>query len=84
MEFVESFSLSLDANIIDIGDSHFVDALLIKGYKNIYVLDISATAIEKAKQRLGERASKVLDSIVWRCMIFFNAFNSVKGYFKPC
>ena len=61
MEFVELFNLPLDANIIDIGggDSYFVDALLDKGYKNIYVLDISATAIEKAKQRLGERASKV-------------------------
>jgi 2-polyprenyl-3-methyl-5-hydroxy-6-metoxy-1,4-benzoquinol methylase len=61
MEFVELFHLPLDANIIDIGggDSHFVDALLDKGYKNIYVLDISATAIERAKQRLGKRATKV-------------------------
>ena len=61
MAFVELFNLGLDANIIDIGggDSHFVDALLDKGYQNIYVLDISATAIERAKQRLGERASKV-------------------------
>lgn len=61
MEFVELFNLPLDSNIIDIGggDSHFVDALLEKGYKNIYVLDISAKAIEKAKQRLGERASQV-------------------------
>lgn len=61
MEFVELFDLPLSANIIDIGGgcSHFVDALLNKGYQNIYVLDISATAIEKAKKRLGERASKV-------------------------
>ena len=61
MEFVELFDLSLDSNIIDIGggDSHFVDALLDKGYKNIWVLDISANAIEKAKQRLGDRASRV-------------------------
>jgi SAM-dependent methyltransferase len=61
MEFVGLFNLPLDANIIDIGggDSHFVDALLDKGYKNVYVLDISANAIERAKQRLGERASKV-------------------------
>ncbi len=61
MEFVELFNLPLTANIIDIGggDSHFVDALLDKGYQNIYVLDISANAIERAKQRLGERASKV-------------------------
>lgn len=61
MEFVELFNLPLDANIIDIGggDSHFVDALLDKGYRNIYVLDISAAAIEKAKKRLGARASLV-------------------------
>lgn len=61
MKFVELFNLPLNANIIDIGggDSHFVDALLDKGYRNIYVLDISANAIERAQQRLGDRASKV-------------------------
>lgn len=61
MEFVELFNLPLNANIIDIGgdDSHFVDALLDKGYHNIYVLDISANAIKRAKQRLGVRAIKV-------------------------
>jgi SAM-dependent methyltransferase len=61
MELVELFNLPLDANIIDIGggDSHFADALLDKGYRNIYVLDISANAIERARQRLGERASKI-------------------------
>lgn len=61
MEFVELFHLPLNANIIDIGggDSYFVDALLDKGYQNIYVLDISANAIERSKQRLGDKASKV-------------------------
>jgi SAM-dependent methyltransferase len=61
MEFIELFKLPLNANIIDIGggDSHFVDALLDKGYNNIWVLDISVAAIERAKHRLGERASKV-------------------------
>lgn len=61
MELVELFNLPVTANIIDIGggDSHFVDTLLDKGYQNIYVLDISANAIEKAKQRLDERAAKV-------------------------
>ncbi len=61
MEFVELFNLPLTANIIDIGggDSHFVDALLDKGYNNIYVLDISIKAIERAKKRLGNKASKV-------------------------
>jgi SAM-dependent methyltransferase len=61
MEFLEFFDLPLTANIIDVGggDSHFVDALLEKGFKNIYVLDIAATAIEKAKKRLGEAANLV-------------------------
>jgi|ERR1035437_402919 SAM-dependent methyltransferase len=61
IEFLELFQLPLSAKIIDIGggDSHFVDVLLDKGYQNIWVLDISATAIERAKKRLGERASKV-------------------------
>lgn len=61
MEFVAIFDLPLYANIIDIGggDSYFVDALLEKGYRNIWVLDISANAIERAKKRLGKKASKV-------------------------
>jgi len=59
--FLELFNLPLSANIIDIGggDSHFADALLDKGYRNIWVLDISAQAIEKAKKRLGEKADRV-------------------------
>ena len=36
-----------------------VDYLLDEGFENISVLDISATAIEKAKQRLGAKAAKV-------------------------
>lgn len=61
IEFVELFNLPLTANIIDIGggDSRFADALLAKGYQNIWALDISANAIERAKKRLGEKASIV-------------------------
>lgn len=61
MEFLELFNLPLDAKIIDVGggDSYFVDALLEKGYTNIYVLDISANAIERAKTRLGSKAINV-------------------------
>jgi len=61
MEFVELLHLPFDANIIDIGggDSHFAEVLLDKGYQNIYVLDISPHAIERAKQRLGKRASQI-------------------------
>jgi SAM-dependent methyltransferase len=61
IEFLELFQMPLKANIIDIGggDSYFVDALLEKGYENIWVLDISAKAIERAKERLGAKASQV-------------------------
>lgn len=61
VELLELFNLPLDANIIDVGagDSHFIDAFLQKGYKNIYVLDISANAIERAKKRLGGQAANV-------------------------
>ena len=61
MEFLSLFNLSRKARIIDIGggDGHFVDALIESGYENIYVLDISNTAIDRARKRLGERAAKV-------------------------
>ena len=51
----------LDGNVIEVGggDSHFIDVLLDKGYKNIYVLDISANAIERAKKRLGSKAASI-------------------------
>lgn len=61
IRFIEQFQLQPDARIIDIGggDSRLVDALLDRGFSNISVLDISAGAIEKARQRLGDRAEKV-------------------------
>ena len=61
MNYLEELKLSKTANIIDIGggDSNLVDALLENGYENIWVLDISEFALEKAKKRLGEKADKV-------------------------
>lgn len=61
VEFLELFKLPLDANIIDVGggDSHFIDALLEKGFQNIFLLDISANAIERSKKRLGEKAKNI-------------------------
>lgn len=61
MEFLELFDLPKDSNIIDVGggDSHFIDALIEKGYRNIWLLDISENAVERAKRRLGERATSV-------------------------
>lgn len=61
LDFLKTLSVPADAAIIDVGggDSYFVDYLLQLGYTNITVLDISATAIEKAKQRLGTAAQKI-------------------------
>lgn len=61
LKFLLELKLPMDAAIIDIGggDSLFVDNLLSIGYINITVLDISHSALEKAKQRLGDKASTV-------------------------
>ena len=61
LDFVHSFNLPRTAKIIDIGggDSKLVDYLLDEEFKNISVLDISEKAIERAKQRLGDKAIKV-------------------------
>jgi len=61
LEFVKRVDLPKTLKIIDIGggDSYFVDHLLNLGYTDITVLDISANAIEKAKQRLGSKAEQV-------------------------
>lgn len=61
LDFIHSFGLGKDAKIIDIGggDSNLIDFLLEEGYTNITVLDISAKALEKAKERLGTNAIKV-------------------------
>jgi 2-polyprenyl-3-methyl-5-hydroxy-6-metoxy-1,4-benzoquinol methylase len=49
------------ASIIDIGggESTFVDDLLARGCKDITVLDVSQTAIDVTKKRLGAAAGKV-------------------------
>ncbi|MDM1040813.1 MULTISPECIES: class I SAM-dependent methyltransferase [Empedobacter] len=61
LNFIHSFGTDKTAKIIDIGggDSKLVDFLLEEGYENISVLDISANALERAKNRLGNKAEKV-------------------------
>ena len=61
LQFFTENNIPLDAKIIDIGggDSFLVDNLLELGYTNLSVSDISAAAIDRAKVRLGEKASKV-------------------------
>lgn len=61
LQFLKDYKIAKTAAIIDIGggDSFFVDNLLELGYQNITVLDISETALNKAKARLAEKATKV-------------------------
>lgn len=61
LAFFKEFKVPLTARIIDIGggDSFLVDYLLNLGYKDITVLDISETAIERAQHRLGHSAQQV-------------------------
>ncbi|MBI5860511.1 MAG: class I SAM-dependent methyltransferase, partial [Nitrosarchaeum sp.] len=61
IDLILSTNLSKDAMIIDVGggDSNLVDKLLDLGFKDITVLDISAKALERAKERLGKGAKMV-------------------------
>jgi SAM-dependent methyltransferase len=61
LAFIDSFRLSPDARIIDVGggESRLADCLLDKGFRDITVLDISAEALRCARERLGERAGLV-------------------------
>lgn len=61
LQLIQSCELNKDAKIIDIGggDSYLIDNLLDLGYTNLFLLDISANAIERAKKRLGEKAKNV-------------------------
>jgi len=61
LAFVNELKIAKDAAIIDVGggDSYFVDQLLQMGYTDITVLDISKSAISRAKERLGDAAKRV-------------------------
>jgi len=61
LNFIHSFNLAKTDKIIDIGggDSLLVDYLLQEGFTNITVLDISETALAKAKTRLGDKSKQV-------------------------
>jgi SAM-dependent methyltransferase len=61
LRFLAAAKIEPTAAVIDVGGgaSTFVDDLLDRGYSNVTVLDLSAAALERAKQRLGARASAV-------------------------
>lgn len=61
IQFIQALQIPTSAKIIDIGggDSLLIDHLIKMNYTDLSVLDISETAIIKAKKRLGENAEKV-------------------------
>jgi len=61
LELIKQFAKNKQDAILDIGggDGFLVDNLLVLGYTNITVLDISENAIDRAKKRLGKLADKV-------------------------
>jgi hypothetical protein len=75
------FVTEKSSSFIDIGGgaSNLVDALLDRGWTDITVLDIAASALEKSKARLGPRAVHirwaVADIITWRPDRQFNVWH---------
>jgi 2-polyprenyl-3-methyl-5-hydroxy-6-metoxy-1,4-benzoquinol methylase len=61
LALIERAAEARSASIIDVGggESTLVDDLLLRGYKNIAVLDVSQTAIDLTKSRLGSAAEQV-------------------------
>jgi SAM-dependent methyltransferase len=62
LELIRRAAPGPGSRIIDVGggSSTLVDGLLDRGYLDVTVLDISATALELAQKRLGRRADRVL------------------------
>lgn len=59
--YIQKTGVSKAASIVDVGggESTLVDDLLDAGYADVSVLDISQTALDVCRQRLGQRAQKV-------------------------
>ncbi len=61
LDLIKSTGAGRDAAIIDVGGgaSTLVDDLLVNGYTDLSVLDLSAAALAAARTRLGSRAAAV-------------------------
>jgi 2-polyprenyl-3-methyl-5-hydroxy-6-metoxy-1,4-benzoquinol methylase len=61
VELIERVAAGRSARIIDVGggESTLVDDLVARGFERVTVLDISETAIETSKMRLGQNAGRV-------------------------
>jgi SAM-dependent methyltransferase len=61
LALIEKAAADHSASIVDVGggESTLVDDLLALGYQNLTVLDVSQTAIDVTKRRLGPAAERV-------------------------
>lgn len=61
LELIDELKLLPNDSIIDIGggESRLVDQLLLKGFQNISILDISSVALDKTRMRLGDNSKFV-------------------------
>jgi SAM-dependent methyltransferase len=60
-ELLDVAGVGSDARVVDIGGgaSTLVDDLLARGFRHVTVVDLSPTALDIAKRRLGSRADQV-------------------------
>jgi 2-polyprenyl-3-methyl-5-hydroxy-6-metoxy-1,4-benzoquinol methylase len=58
---VKATGIDLDARILDVGGgaSPLVDGLLDRGFKNIEILDLTESAFDHSRSRLGPRSERV-------------------------
>jgi len=65
LRIIEEAAPERSSRIIDVGggEATLVDDLLDRGYRYLSVLDVSGTALDVAKARLGERAG----AVDWLC-----------------
>lgn len=61
LELIRSCNIPKDAAIIDVGggDSFLAEFLVSLGYEDVTVVDISSKAIERAKERMCEKADEI-------------------------
>jgi SAM-dependent methyltransferase len=60
LELIRRVAPQLDDPVLDVGGgaSTLVDGLLASGYRDVMVMDLAAGALERAQDRLGERAGR--------------------------
>ena len=61
LELISRVAPNLDDPVLDVGGgaSTLVDGLLASGYRDVTVMDLAAAALDRAQDRLGERAAGV-------------------------